>query len=279
MPFIQSHLEAVNKLILGHPLKIPAIMYGPYSSGKSILFYQLAYDFLRSRNVFFMDTEGGLYEMMTLWKPVFDKRFNIETRISKDLSKRYDKGCVYLIEARHIRTVLREHGYDVELEITGGKKSEESVPKINLRIKGLTENRILKLIRENNVGYIVYDSISAPLRTGFVGGRTQLPARSDACSLWLSGILELADDYDVIIYSTAHESYDPANPYATPHIRGPTALLYSFKIVLYLDPSRSQKNELKNRKTIWLQRFFNVEGWSKSAKVELTSEGYRDIAE
>ena len=72
-----------------------------------------------------------------------------------------------------------------------------------------------------------------------------------------------------------HNSRDPTNKWDTPHIRGPGALRYNFKIVLYMDPSKSKKTP--NFKKLWVTRFFNVEGWSKFSPLELTDQGYVDL--
>jgi hypothetical protein len=260
-------------LVMGHPLKVPTILYGPASTGKSILMHEFMYDFLPECNTVYMDCEGGALDMISMWKPVFDKRFGIETFVTRNLEEKHDHGCIYVVEKRNIRGILEQFGYKVDLEITKGGK--EGVSKINLRMREYCNNKIKDLVAEHNVGYLLNDSISAPLKI-FVGGQTQWGARSDATTLWLTGINEIADDYDTVIYSIAHESFNPINKWELPKIRGPGGLRYAHKIVLYLQPSKSRK--MSNLKKLWITRFFDKEGWRKYMPFKLTDEGYKDLS-
>ena len=271
MSFVPSHLNALNHLILGHPKKLPTLFYGPPSAGKSILMNQLSYDFLKESNVLLFDTEGGLDRMVQLWKTKLDQRFNIKTTVIKNpeqLNNSPSQGTVYIIEARHIKNILAAHGYDVELKISDGAK-------IDVKLKNIKRSRVEELVDKCNVRYLVYDSLSNPLKTTFVGGRVNFPGRADAINLWLSSILAISDDYDIVIYGTSHRSVDPTNPYARPHITGGSTIQYNFKVAVYVDPSKSTRTP--NVRKLYVARFFNTEPWKRVSKIELTDNGYIDV--
>jgi len=273
MSFVPSHLKALNKLILGHPKKLPSLFYGPPSAGKSILMNQLGYDFLKDSNVLLFDTEGGLDRLVILWKTILDNRFGIQTTLIKnpgELRNPPSSGTIYLIEARHIKNILKAHGYDAELSISSGAK-------IDVKLKDIGKSRVEEIVSKCNVRYLAYDSLSNPLKTTFVGGRVNFPGRADAINLWLSSILALADDYDMVIYGTSHRSVDPTNPYARPHITGGSTIQYNFKVAIYLDPSKSTRTP--NVKKLYVARFFNTEPWKRVEKIELTDKGYIDVEE
>jgi hypothetical protein len=269
-----SHLNAINELTGGQLKKVPMLLYGPPAAGKSILLFQLAYDFLsKGENVLFFDTEGGLKRMIELWKPKFDQRFNVQTKIVDDLTSVEPGKAIYITEARSVKGIVAMHGYDIGLEITKGQK-EDSVPKINLRLNSIVENKIRKIVLNAGIKYLAYDSFSQPMKIGFVGGRTQFPARADAINLWWSGIEELMDDFELTCWCTSHQSVDPTNAWAKPHVRGGETVKYNFKIWLYIDPYRAAKD--KNLRKLWIARFFNVEDWIKYVNIELTDTGYVD---
>jgi len=271
---VESNFESLTKLCGGHLLGSPTSIYGPPKAGKSILLYQFCYDFLKSGNVLWFDTEGGALEMLTHWKRRFDQRYGVNNSIRAYTSDPTEKETLYLVECKSMKKILQLHGYQTELELTGGK---ESNPKINLRLLGTVENSIAKIVKRNNIRLVVYDSLSAPLRSAFAGGRLQFPARSDAVALWLGSILEMTEDSPIAVYISLHESYDPANPYAQPHMRGPMVVQYTSKVVFYLDPSRSTKPDLKSTRRLWLARFFDIEDWKRYIKLKLTDEGYVDL--
>jgi hypothetical protein len=277
MILIPSAIRSYTELTGGHHVSTPAILYGPPKAGKSILMLHFAYDFLADSNVLYVDTEGGSAEMISLWKPTLDKRYGINAEMEEidpaNIPEPKDRSVIYVLNSRHIRNILKNHGYLIDLDVSEGK---DSVPKINLRFSGMCDNTVMKLVKSHKIRMMIYDSISAPLRTAFIGGRLQFPARADTTALWMGSILELCDSYPIVTYMSLHESYDPANPYATPHIRGPMAVQYMSKIHLYLDPSKSSRPELKNTRKLWLVRYFINDDWSKYAKLKLTDSGYVD---
>ena len=278
---VPSHLDAINSLIGGHLVKIPTLIFGSPAAGKSLFEQQLAMDFLaRGQNVLWVDCEGGADVMFELWRPKYMSRFSLDYDIKviypDTKLEKTEKPTVFIIEARHIINILGFHGVNIDLEVTKGK-SEDSVAKINLRYLGKGKNLVKELIQKGEVKMLVYDSLTAPMKTTFVGGRIQFPARADAFNLWLGAIKELVDTNSLVIYGTSHSSVDPTNPYANPHTSGGDTIKYVFKCSLYMQASKSPK--YKNNRKLYIERFFNIPPWQKWSALELTEKnGYEDRA-
>jgi hypothetical protein len=271
MSFVPSHIQAFNKLIIGHPKKLPTLIFGPPAGGKSILMGEISIDFLTDFNCLYIDAEGGLDKMFAFWLPIWERKLGkpiqiirIDTPGAKHIPA---SGAILILEARHIHTVLQAHGFKTDLTISESGK-------IDLKLVGSCHNVIEEAVSKCNVGLLVYDSLTNPLKTTFVGGRVNFPGRADAVNMWMSGLIKIADNYDIVVYGTSHRSVDPTNPYAKPHAVGGSTLLYNFKCTMYLDPSKYA--QYKNRRTLWIERFFNVEPWKRSERLNLSDTGYQD---
>lgn len=274
MMFIPSHLNALNKLILGHPQQLPTMIFGPPSGGKSILLSQLLYDFLEDGNVLMYDTEGGWDMMMRLWQSTFDKRFGIQTKVikTKSVPKVSEKGNIIVLESRHIKNILRDHGFNVELNVSSGSK-------IDVKVKDITDSLVEKILESCNIKFLGYDSLTNPLKTTFVGGRVNFPGRADAINLWLSTILGISDIYPVSVYGISHRSINPTDAWAKPHMTGGSTIRYNFKVTVYLDPSTAKQLSQAGIKKLYVERFFNVAPWTRMFKIRMTDKGYVDVGD
>lgn len=281
---IPTGLKAVDEMIGGLPMRLPVNLFGPPMCGKSIFWVQFAYQWLSKieGNALFVDTEGGLTNILETWGPIFNQRFKTKTEF-KELEPETaipstKVNTIYLLDVRQIGKILHMHGFDVKLDISTPEK-EETQAKITVNLRGFCDNWISKMVKEARIKFLCYDSITNPLTTVFVGGRINFPSRADATNLWLNALQQVADEYDILIGSTSHRSVDPTNPFD--QIGGKTGgetIDYNFKLSLYMQPSLSQQKHLKNRKKIWVERYFNLPQWDRYGIVELTDVGFVDIA-
>jgi hypothetical protein len=257
---VSSSLNGINSLISGYFKKCPLAFFGPPKSGKSILCFQDGLYVAKQvgSNLLYIDTEGAGPVFLKLWEEVFRKRFSLSST------------KVFYLDLRRVEDILDAHGYKTEMKISKGGK-------IDVIYKGDSENKIAKLIEKENIGVVVYDSMSNPLKIAFPGGRMNRPARADAIDMWLNAIHFNSLDYNLVTFVVHHRSIDPTNPFAEPFVVGGDTILYNFKVILYLS-QRKYRPQLTVR-DVHLYRFFNEKEWSKAASINLTEEGYFDVSQ
>ncbi|MHA1333238.1 MAG: AAA family ATPase [Candidatus Odinarchaeia archaeon] len=259
---VKSSLEAVNKMIGGYPTKIPVGLYGRTMVGKTIFAIQEATKIASELggNVLYIGTEGGEELFINEWLPSFNERFGCNVKFS-------------LLQARNIVSLLRLHGFEIELRITG---------KIDVRLLGQCENVINKVISNNskNIKVVVYDSITNPLKTAFPSERINYPARASALNMLMNSIHDIAINNDVAVLMIHHASFDPtltkgqAGGVLRPRIASGDAITYNTKILLCLIQTSTK---ITNLRKIYLVRYFNKPEWSESAFVEIRDDGFWDV--
>lgn len=259
---VKSSLNCVNKMIGGYTTKVPVGIYGRTMVGKTIFTVQEATYIAKQLggNVLYVGTEGGEEMFISDWVPVFNKRFESSVNF-------------YLLQARNIQTLLKLHGFDVELKMTG---------KIDIRWKGVSENVVRKMVddKTKNIRVIVYDSVTNPFKIAFPNERQNYPARSSALNMLMNGVHDLAIESDLVILMIHHASFDPtlakgqAGSVIRPHIASGDAIAYNTKILLCLIQTSSR---ITNLRKIYLVRYFNKPEWSESYHVEIRNDGFWDV--
>lgn len=260
--FVASSLNGVNKLLtFGYCKKVPVALFGPPKEGKSIFCLQEALYLATqlNRNVLYIDTEGAGPVFLKIWEEILRKRFSTPDTIK-----------VFYEDLRRIEDILGYHGFKVELKLS-------KTGKIETVFKGSSENLMEKKVAENNIGVIVYDSMSNPIKISFPGGRMNYPARADAIDMWLNAIHFSSMDHDLVPLVVHHRSIDPTNPYAEPYVTGGETVLYNFKVILYLAQRKFKPHS--SVRDIFLVRWYNKKEWEESVPVILTDRGYFDISE
>jgi len=71
-----------------------------------------------------------------------------------------------------------------------------------------------------------------------------------------------------------HTTIDPTNPYAKAVMTGGKNIIHNFKVVLYVQKSKSPNIEKMTVRKLYLMRFFNKQGWKDFRKIKLTSDGF-----
>jgi len=269
MAIYPSNLLGINNLIEGFDTENPIAIYGPPKTGKSLLVLEQTYYLMAKtgKNAIIVDTEGGVNRFIDKWHDVFSKKYNIDKR-------------PIVVMARTIEKVMYIQGLGVALNIhpptidpkTGKVKS---AGKVDLMLTGSFPSSLEKMIKDNDVGILVYDSMTQPLRSQFPSGQQNFPAKADATGLWLMKMFYFVDMYNVIVMAVHHHSLNPTNPFATPTTSGGETIAYNFKIVLYLEKFISKK--VGNCRKLHIVRFFDQPEWAKKVLMEIDDNGFRDI--
>ena len=255
----QTGFKFVDNLIGGFR---PTVIYGIFGEsqvGKTLTSLHFAYALSEAmgKNILLIDTEGGLEEFVEAW--------------DKKLRSRFDAGEVLIETKRSILSVMRFFGYKIKF-----KTSDRG--KMTLQLLDMDEEAPVEtIIKKNNIGVIVIDSLTAPLRI-FPSATENFPVRSDVTGLWLAKLQDIIEKYRVIVLVTHHESLNPQNPYADPNLRGGMIVRYLTKVIFYIERYNSKKLKVNLRK-FWLMRYFDKPEWGAMSVYKITDVGVQDLTE
>lgn len=240
----KSSLEALNKLFNGMAYSTSEIfaLYGLPNIGKTLLGTQEAFWFANQGvNVLYIDTEGSFITALKTWKDRFMKRFQ-------------KKGEIYAVSYLNLEDLMRFLGYNIDINLRGNKVEVSSD-----LIKGNSEFE--EFIKNNNIGFVVLDSVSAPIRNKFPSAQQNFPARADITSMIYAGLLR-AQAYGVVILTIHHATLNPANPYEIhAEVRGGIVVQYYSKRIVYMD--MREKKGMEHIRRFWLVRSPNARSWSR----------------
>jgi hypothetical protein len=136
-----------------------------------------------------------------------------------------------------------------------------------------------ELIKEQNIGMVVLDSVTMPFKVKFAGGREQLPARSSAYALLLARIGVYTEGMNLVTFVTAHESLVPMVSYEKPTAIGASTLKYMSKFWYSLERPAFSNPKMTGFRRVYLVRFPNVNDWSRKGVIEFTPQGMVDSSE
>jgi len=276
---ITSSLNAINSLIGGYESGLLTAFFGPPMSGKSTLLCQEAFYFSQFFGSLFIDTEGGLINLLNAWKNVFEKRFNTQADIVEIISaaenekirykfnpENFNNTPIFIINLRAVKKLLEFFGVlcDIEVSKTG---------KYSFRYKGVCSSLCKELLENFNVKMIVIDSLTNPINV-FSGGLVNYPARADAEKLLFKEFQNICDEYSPYFIITHHMTRDPQNPYSVPDIPGGKVIRHNTKISLYLEIPKSRR--YRDYRRLWLDRYFDKPRLSEKRIIVITNRGFFD---
>lgn len=143
---------------------------------------------------------------------------------------------VIVFETPSLLDVMYLHGLRVELGVSeGGRVEIRNKPGSVFSPEG---TRLGEVLSSLNTGLIVYDSLSAPLKSLFVGTQ-DLPARSSSIALLVGAIQRIASRFDVSVLAINHATLHPhAQGYKLPY--GGLIMGYDFKFIFHIDSNVKQ---------------------------------------
>jgi len=237
-------------------------IYGLPNVGKSLFLLQESYYQLsQGYSVLWIDTEGGIDEMMKVWSDKLKKRYGVK----KDIR---------VVKIRSFSSFMKYLGKNVEV-------SASNKGKITIQLKGESKKkdgiRIFDVVRDKTL--VVVDSFTAPFRLAIPSSTENLPARSDAYALAVESLFRLMDSRDdVVVMMSVHSSFTPTNPFEVKHgYVGGMVLKYFSKRIMFIEKPR--KNKLSDYRKLWFMRSPRCKEWGEYSWMKITDEGYIEVDE
>lgn len=263
---LPGSLTLIHKLIDNfNPTAIHSV-YAASQSAKTLLALNLAYQYSSEtgKNACGYDTEGGLDQFVKSWDAVLRKRYPNAKKIEVRLVRNWKK-------------ILEDHGKNCEL------RRSDKTGKSDVSVMSEIENSpMAEFIRKNNIGFVFYDSVSAPIK-GLGSGAENFPARASIAQIWLSSMQDLIDFCGVRVWCNHHSSKNPTNPYQPETMYGGAPMHYWSKVQIYLKrlltPTGQPVKGAENFRRAILMRFFDLEPKQKEALVRITDNGIVDATE
>lgn len=231
-------------------------MSGESQSGKTTLALQLAAEYSHKYNkkLCLYDTEGGGQKFLDAWMPVH-----------QDMYPKAEAVCRSGI--RTWQRILADHGIGTGTEISDKGK-------FKVTMSGHAEkSNMAKFVEEENIGIIIYDSVTMPMQ-GFGVNQENFPVRNSVQQAWFTKMIELIDDHQILVIITNHVTKNPTIPYATPKLAGGKAIHHNSKVQFYI--KRWEAKGISDYRTVKLDRYYDVGKDTKSGYVLLTNDGYVD---
>jgi len=301
--YYDSSLVCYDKLIgcqyddttWGVPSGIIVVDAGATTVGKTILNIQKAFSVMKQNksNCLYIDTEGGAKEIILGWKPVFEKRFDIQTNFTEakyrvDIVSRgwrlsnhiQNLPNIILITVRDLFNLYELHGSPIKLRLGEGGKIDiikkpfleetEELP--------IEKTPIGSLVKEFNVKLVIYDSLIELFKQRIPATRENFPARANLLHMLMGCLQRLAETYNIPVIGITHTSIDPANPYAKESPSAINVISYNTKIITLVQNPYSKAEKAGLRKiTIW--RHPTKAPFSETYQIKLTNEGFVDVGE
>ncbi len=222
------------------------------------------------RQVQVLPTEQELTEALNIFAPAIQLS-----------AEKCEEPCIFVVEAPGLVDLLAIHGLRVEVVISEGGRVE-----VRLQPHGLTDPRFSPLGRlaaERKASFVVYDSISAPMKAIFAGTQ-DLPARSSSLAMLLGQVQRICNSMGLAVLAVNHITVHPINP-AWSHPYGGLIVGYDFKYVFHLEkaPSESKLDEVpltnpdakgKGNRLVWAYRHPRLEEYGSACLLKLGEDGF-----
>lgn len=282
-------------------------LFGEAAMGKTSVNFQLAVDFLASTNrrVLLFDTEGSWDTYATYWE-TFKNRFgipndngkghNLENAVivqgkyvqdpktrqwmlqipgyNPDAKKAEDRDklpekAIIVFECRNIRGILHAHGRGVNIKVKESKLAVLQDP--NHWILDVYDTPLGKLVLDLGIGYISYDSISAPMKEFGIESQN-LPQRAEATAYWMGPAQQLFAELNLCGTAIMHYMKDPTNIYGKVDPEGGKVLAHTFKYTLRMSGAKD-----KMRRKMQIYRHPGKAKDSEEAIFQFTPNGLVDV--
>lgn len=186
------------------------------------------------------------------------------------------ENSVILLEVPEITELLALHGFECSVIVS-------EAGRIELRLKRAPSSLspLQQLVEQSGSSLIVYDSISAPLKSIFAG-TADLPARSSSLAMILSAAQRLCSKYNLAVLATSHVTINPIQAWDRRPFGGIILgheAKFSFELTKHgakrsdepvcVNPERDSKKE----RIVWAQRHPAIEDYSKFGYFRIDEDG------
>jgi RecA/RadA recombinase len=190
--------------------------------------------------------------------------------------------CVLLVQMPEVTDLLKLHGVDADKAVSKGGRVE-----LQLRSTPVYESALYRLMEKTKPKLLIYDSISAPLKSTFPSTQ-DLPARSSSLAMLLSHAQRLCIEFGISVLTTSHVSIDPINAWdRRPY--GGIILGHDAKFSFELTKSDAKRSKDSNPepvnpedraedenhgRAIWAQRHPALADYSRFGYAKIDEEGF-----
>jgi len=255
---MMSPTDDGNHPLAGIPKRTGIAMSGRPEAGKTITSFQLAHEVMAEggpdTNALLFDTEGSLHTYYG-WKETFQNRFGLDTEIVevepkfvngtwKDFDYTIDPDVdhqIFLMDIRDLENILAVHGRPANIDTEDDKI--KLAPDGNFE-SDIRDTPIGQFCFQEDVEYLVYDSITNPLET-FTNRQQDRPTRAKATAWWMLQAQALAEKRDMVQVFITHLSKNPTNPYDRPDILGGKNVKHQVKYSIYMRQSDGSERAMK----------------------------------
>jgi len=189
------------------------------------------------------------------------------------------KPTLYVIEAPALQDVLALNGVRCDLLISdSGRVEVRLLPGTTFKV---SESVLGKLVRDAGVSLLVYDSISMPLKSTFIGTQ-DFPGRSSATALILGQTQKLCSELDLSVIALNHITVNPITGQNRPY--GGQIVGYDFKFSFLLERAYSsalndktvanEKILSEANRILRVHRHPSIPEYSLSIALKLCDEGF-----
>lgn len=226
------------------------------------------------------------------------KEFKVDTKLEPELVKGnkretqrlitafipnvYDLMCVLGTPGVFISAPGDEKGYQRWVDLPG----EFFVYHVNKSVLG-------KFVEQYNIGMIVIDSITYPVKRKWIRAPSNFPERGACYSKMLGSLMEMCSTYDITAICTGHAIPKGAQPYTSAlspdnTVWGGNAVLHTFKYAIKLAKmvKKVAHKEVKNhnsKRRLYLARWATKENYAPDDKgvpqyivLQITDNGWID---
>ncbi len=285
------------------PAGIITGMMGRKQSGKSLYALELAYQIKREtgKDTLYISSEESSHYFQDLWAPSLEVKYN--TKLT--LHYKYVPMPLDLLRLVGIsgNLMMTKH---TPKKVEENEEQETKVKATKAEFVPISvapeTSPLLDFIRENNIGLIVIDSITAAFDILLMGGQQNFPLRQaleEAFFIYLMKVVELTKE-QIYIFTTHHLSMNPTVPFQTitsAVVKGGSAVGHHVKVLFAIERSNDFLNILKQTKTIkkeerevtipfptgarniWVLRYPTIQEWSKVYLLQIDSNGFRRSSE
>jgi hypothetical protein len=187
-------------------------------------------------------------------------------------------GRVILLQVPEIIDLLALHGVDGFIGVSEGGRVE-----LHQRRAPVYPSPLHYIVKEADVKLIVYDSISAPLKSVFTG-TADLPARSSSLAMVLMNAQRLCIEFDLAVLATSHVTINPIQGWDRRPFGG-VILGHEAKFSFELTKNGASRGrdsgavavnpdeQSEGSRLIWVQRHPAMADYSKYGYFAITGDG------
>ena len=193
-----------------------------------------------------------------------------------------EEPAVLVVQMPEITDLLKFHGVDADKAVSKGGRVE-----LQLKSTPVYLSALHRLVDQTKTKLLIYDSLSAPLKSTFPSTQ-DLPARSSSLAMLLSHAQRLCIEFGISVLTTSHVSIDPINAWdRRPY--GGIVLGHDAKFSFELTKSDATRNSkgspvavnpedqpgaASDGRAVWVQRHPAMADYSQYGFSMLDKEGF-----